>query len=73
MPSANRSRLRRAIGWLGLSLIGQCLLFACALCSVLLGFPSGGLMGVAAAYAISAAIVYLGYVYVVLTAVRTDT
>ena len=60
-------------GWLGLSLIGQCLLFACALCSVLLGFPSGGLMGVAAAYAISAAIVYLGYVYVVLAAVRTDT
>jgi len=57
-------------GWLGLSLVGQCLLFACALLSVLWGFPAGGLTGVSVAYSVSAVFVYLGYVVTVLTAVR---
>lgn len=60
-------------GWLGLSLIGQCLLFACALLSVLLVFPISGLPGVAVAYAISAACVYLGYIFVAWAAARADT
>jgi hypothetical protein len=57
-------------GWLGLSLFGQCLLFACALLSVMLGFSAAGLTGVAAAYTVSAACVYLGYVYAALRATR---
>lgn len=60
-------------GWLGLSLLGQCLLFACALLSVLAGFPLAGLDGVATVYAVSASFVYLGYVYAALKAVRDDT
>ncbi|WP_313298101.1 hypothetical protein [Diaphorobacter sp.] len=60
-------------GWLTLSLLGQCLLFACAVLSVVLGFPRGGLTAVAAAYTISAIFVYLGYLLVSLKAVRVDT
>ena len=60
-------------GWLGLSLLGQCLLFACALLSVVLVFPISGLIGVAIAYAISAAGVYLGYIVMAWAAARTDT
>ena len=60
-------------GWLGWSLIGQCLLFACALLSVLLVFPISGLIGVAVAYAISAAGVYLGYLVMAWAAARADT
>lgn len=60
-------------GWLGWSIAGQCLLFACALLSVLAGFPAAGLGGVATAYAVSASFVYLGYVCVTLRAVRHDT
>ena len=60
-------------GWLGLSLVGQCLLFACALLSVWWVFPQGGLVGVAMAYACSAAVVYLGYIVTAMRAARTDT
>ena len=60
-------------GWLGLSLLGQCLLFACALLWVVLVFPISGLIGVAMAYAISAAGVYLGYIVMAWAAARTDT
>ncbi|QNP47995.1 polysaccharide biosynthesis protein [Diaphorobacter aerolatus] len=60
-------------GWLGWSLIGQCLLFACALLSVVLGLPVAGLGGVAAAYAISASLVYLAYLLASLKAIRMDT
>ncbi|MBF5003274.1 hypothetical protein [Diaphorobacter caeni] len=60
-------------GWLGLSLLGQCLLFACALLSVVLVFPISGLNGVAVAYAISAVGVYLGYIATAWAAARTDT
>ncbi|MPN28010.1 hypothetical protein SDC9_175444 [bioreactor metagenome] len=60
-------------GWWGASLMGQCLLFACALLSVLLVFPINGLVGVAIAYAASASVVYLGYVVMARRAARADT
>jgi O-antigen/teichoic acid export membrane protein len=57
-------------GWLGLSLLGQCLLFVCALLSVWVGLSLAGLTGVVVFYAISAALVYSGYILMVLKAVQ---
>ena len=60
-------------GWLGLSLLGQCLLFGAALGAAVLGVRHGGVPGAAAAYAVSAACVYAGYIVCALRAVRPDT
>jgi hypothetical protein len=59
-------------GWLGLSLLGQCLLFAAALGAALVGLRWGA-AGVATAYAAAATCIYVGYLVCALRAVRTDT
>ena len=59
-------------GWLGLSLLGQCLLFTAAFGAVLAS-ARWGAEGVATAYAVAAACVYVGYIVCALRAVRADT
>lgn len=60
-------------GWLGLSLLGQCLLFGAALGAAVIGGWYAGVSGVAAIYAVAAACVYVGYIWWGLRAVRADT
>jgi len=59
-------------GWLGLSLLGQCLLFTAAFGAALAG-ERWGAEGVATAYAAAAICVYMGYIVCALRAVRADT
>lgn len=60
-------------GWLGLSLLGQGLLFGAALGAAAVGIRLAGVAGVAAVYAATAACVYAGYIVCALRAVRADT
>ncbi len=60
-------------GWLRASLLGQCMLFAVALLSVVLVFPPFGLIGMALAYALCAGGIYLWYIAMALKAARADT
>ena len=59
-------------GWLGWSLLGQCLLFTAAFGAALAG-ARWGAEGVAMAYAAAAVCVYMGYIVCALRAVRADT
>lgn len=59
-------------GWLGWSLLGQCLLFTAAFGAALAG-ARWGAEGVATAYAAAAICVYMGYIVCALRAVRADT
>lgn len=57
-------------GWLGASVLLQCLLCAAALGAAVAGYWWGGVVGVAALYAVAAAPVYAAYIALALRAVR---